>query len=96
MKIRLQNQYKDIAEKIILMALESVEYSEDKACKILDIVTQEDLEEETKKRTASLKKSTKKGESAEKNVSFKDSRYFFQISIQFFFLFLFNFLLIAV
>jgi hypothetical protein len=82
-KARLQTQYKDIADKIILMALESVEYSEDKACKILDIVAQEDLDksqEETKKRTESQKKVLKKSDAVEKNVSFKDSRYIFQIS----------------
>ncbi|XP_055696156.1 uncharacterized protein LOC129797520 isoform X3 [Lutzomyia longipalpis] len=42
LKLRLQSQYKDIPEKIISMALESVDYSEDKALAILNIVTQED------------------------------------------------------
>ncbi|GAB0092732.1 uncharacterized protein DMENIID0001_077630 [Sergentomyia squamirostris] len=42
LKTRLQSQYKDIPEKIILMALESVDYSEDRALAILNIVIQED------------------------------------------------------
>uniref|UniRef100_A0A6B2E579 Putative bag family molecular chaperone regulator 3 n=1 Tax=Phlebotomus kandelakii TaxID=1109342 RepID=A0A6B2E579_9DIPT len=42
LKLRLQAQYKDIPEKIISMALESVDYSEDKALAILNIVMQED------------------------------------------------------
>ncbi|XP_058463822.1 uncharacterized protein LOC131438055 isoform X4 [Malaya genurostris] len=41
-KARLQSKYKDIAERIILMALESVDYSEDRAKQILNIVIQED------------------------------------------------------
>ncbi|XP_055536975.1 uncharacterized protein LOC129725327 isoform X4 [Wyeomyia smithii] len=41
-KARLQAKYKDIAERIILMALESVDYSEDRAKQILNIVIQED------------------------------------------------------
>ncbi|XP_062550286.1 uncharacterized protein LOC134215044 isoform X3 [Armigeres subalbatus] len=43
-KARLQTKYKDIAERIILMALESVDYSEDRAKQILNIVIQEDKE----------------------------------------------------
>lgn len=76
MKAHLQSQYKDIAERIISMALESVDFSEEKACKILDIVTQEDKDNkvsETKKK--SEKKKTKDGETVEKNVSFKENRY---------------------
>lgn len=73
MKTRLQTQYKDIAERIISMALESVDYSEDKACRILDIVTQED--KETKMKTS---ETTKKKDNVEKNVSFKEIRYLFQ------------------
>ncbi|XP_055715898.1 uncharacterized protein LOC129809810 isoform X5 [Phlebotomus papatasi] len=42
LKLRLQSQYKDIPEKIISMALESVDYSEDRALAILNIVVQED------------------------------------------------------
>uniref|UniRef100_A0A8W7PXB3 WW domain-containing protein n=1 Tax=Anopheles coluzzii TaxID=1518534 RepID=A0A8W7PXB3_ANOCL len=41
-KARLQTKYKDTPEKIILMALESVDYSEERAKKILNIVIQED------------------------------------------------------
>ncbi|XP_050076189.1 uncharacterized protein LOC126563586 [Anopheles maculipalpis] len=41
-KSRLQTKYKDTPEKIILMALESVDYSEERAKKILNIVIQED------------------------------------------------------
>lgn len=41
-KKTLQERYKDIAERIILMALESVNYSEDRASQILQIVLQED------------------------------------------------------
>lgn len=64
-KLRLQSQYKDsIPEKIISMALESVDYSEEKALRILDIVIQED--KDSKKKS----EKDKKGESVEKNVSF--------------------------
>lgn len=38
MKEKLQSKYASIAERIILMALESVDYSEDKAIQILNIV----------------------------------------------------------
>uniref|UniRef100_A0A182QQJ4 WW domain-containing protein n=1 Tax=Anopheles farauti TaxID=69004 RepID=A0A182QQJ4_9DIPT len=41
-KARLQAKYKDTPEKIIMMALESVDYSEERAKKILNIVIQED------------------------------------------------------
>ena len=51
------------------MALESVDYSEEKALRILDIVLQED--KESKKKTD---KEKKKGEGVEKNVSFRDPR----------------------
>lgn len=66
MKLRLQAQYKEsIPEKIIAMALESVDYSEEKALRILDIVLQEDKD--------SKKKSDKKKD-VEKNVSFREPR----------------------
>ncbi|XP_055845639.1 uncharacterized protein LOC129911754 isoform X4 [Episyrphus balteatus] len=42
MKIRLQEKFKEIAERIISMALESVNYSEDRATQILQIVHDED------------------------------------------------------
>lgn len=41
-KAQLQDKYKDVAERIITMALESVDYSEEKAQKILEIVLQND------------------------------------------------------
>lgn len=41
-KAQLQAQYADIPSRIITMALESVEYSEDRACQILKIVMQDD------------------------------------------------------
>lgn len=64
--MRLQAQYKEsIPEKIIAMALESVDYSEEKALRILDIVLQEDKD--------SKKKSDKKKD-VEKNVSFREPR----------------------
>ncbi|XP_055610695.1 uncharacterized protein LOC129757480 isoform X2 [Uranotaenia lowii] len=43
-KAQLQKKYKDIAERIISMALESVDYSEERAKQILNIVQQEDKE----------------------------------------------------
>ncbi|XP_035790853.1 uncharacterized protein LOC118466076 isoform X6 [Anopheles albimanus] len=57
-KARLQTKYKDTPEKIILMALESVDYEEDRAKKILNIVIQEDRDKkksvkiETPRKTA--------------------------------------------
>lgn len=42
MKQRLIEKYNKIAERIILMALESVNYSEDRAIQILQIVQDED------------------------------------------------------
>lgn len=42
-------QFKAIPDKIITMALESVDYSEEKALKILDIVVQEDKDLKSKK-----------------------------------------------
>ncbi|XP_049546834.1 uncharacterized protein LOC125957867 isoform X4 [Anopheles darlingi] len=50
-KARLQAKYKDTPEKIILMALESVDYEEDRAKKILNIVIQEDRD---KKKTVKI------------------------------------------
>lgn len=71
MKAKLQAQYKDsIPERVIAMALESVDYSEDKALKILDIVLQEDRDSKQKS-----EKERKKGDGVEKNVSFKEPRY---------------------
>lgn len=68
LKAKLQAQYKDtIPERVISMALESVDYSEDKALKILDIVLQEDRDSKQKS-----DKDRKKGDGVEKNVSFKE------------------------
>ncbi|XP_063699407.1 uncharacterized protein LOC134830004 isoform X2 [Culicoides brevitarsis] len=39
---KLQTQFPDIPERVVLMALESVEYSEERAIQILNIVMQED------------------------------------------------------
>ncbi|KAJ6632623.1 hypothetical protein Bhyg_16657 [Pseudolycoriella hygida] len=44
-KVQLQAQYSDVAERIIVMALESVDYSVDRACQILKIVMQDDKSE---------------------------------------------------
>lgn len=66
MKARLQTQYNDIAERIISMALESVDYSEDRAVQILNIVIQEDKD---KKKSSKAKET---GESKE-NVDAKQS-----------------------
>lgn len=44
MKAKLQSKYASIAEKIIAMALESVDFSEDKAVQILNIVVAESAE----------------------------------------------------
>lgn len=41
-KSNLKARYKNVAGRIITMALESVDYSEEKACKILEIVMQDD------------------------------------------------------
>lgn len=41
-KLQLQTQYSEVAERIIVMALESVDYSVDRACQILKIVVQDD------------------------------------------------------
>jgi hypothetical protein len=68
-KTRLQSQYKDtIPERVVSMALESVDYSEEKALKILDIVLQED--KDIKKKSDKDKKNV-----ADRNVSFKEPRY---------------------
>lgn len=39
--MQLQAQYSDVAERIIVMALESVDYSVERACQILQIVMQD-------------------------------------------------------
>lgn len=47
-KSNLKARYKNVAGRIITMALESVDYSEEKACKILEIVMQDDKNTATK------------------------------------------------
>lgn len=56
MKAKLIGQFKSIPEKIITMALESVDFSEERALKILEIVVQEDKDQEKKKKAAGEKK----------------------------------------
>lgn len=46
MKEKLQSKYASIAERIILMALESVDYSEDKVIQILNIVVADTKKED--------------------------------------------------
>lgn len=41
-KSQLKAKYKGVAGRIITMALDSVDYSEEKACRILEIVMQDD------------------------------------------------------
>lgn len=53
------------------MALESVDYSEEKALKILEIVLQED--KDTKKKSEE-KKEKKRSDGVDRNVSFKEPR----------------------
>lgn len=53
---KLQTQFTDIPERVVLMALESVEYSEERAIQILNIVMQEDnLETKTVETTEGIK-----------------------------------------
>ena len=67
MKSKLESKFENsINARVISMALESVDYSEEKALKILDIVLQEDKD--------SKKKDKDKKREVEKNVSFKESR----------------------
>lgn len=46
MKEKLHSKYASIEERIISMALESVDYSEDKAIQILNIVVADKLKED--------------------------------------------------
>lgn len=71
MKSKLESQFESsIPPRVISMALESVDYSEEKALKILEIVLQED--KDTKRKTE--EKKDKKRDAVEKNVSFKEPR----------------------
>lgn len=69
----MQEKYKDVAGRIITMALESVDYSEDKACQILNIVMQDD-------KTIKTEKQEIKEEPVVENetVFAKSERYFFK------------------
>ncbi|XP_050093282.1 uncharacterized protein LOC126576163 isoform X4 [Anopheles aquasalis] len=60
-KARLQTKYKDTPEKIILMALESVDYEEDRAKKILNIVIQEDRDKKKSVKIETPRKSATTG-----------------------------------
>lgn len=74
MKSKLESQFESsIPARVISMALESVDYSEEKALKILQIVLQEDKDSK-KKSDEKKEKDKKRGETSEKNVSFKESR----------------------
>lgn len=42
MKSTLQSKYKEVPERVIVIALESVDYDESKATKILDIMVKEE------------------------------------------------------
>lgn len=70
MKSKLESKFENsINARVISMALESVDYSEEKALKILEIVLQEDKDSKKKE------KDKKRGDAGvEKNVSFKESR----------------------
>lgn len=70
MKLKLESKFENsINARVISMALESVDYSEEKALKILEIVLQEDKDSKKKE------KDKKRGDTGvEKNVSFKESR----------------------
>lgn len=70
MKAKLESQYENsIPAKVIAMALESVDYSEEKALKILEIVLQDERKSEEKKKEKDKKRGT-----AAASVTFKDSR----------------------
>lgn len=73
-KAKLESQFESsIPARVISMALESVDYSEEKALKILEIVLQED--KDTKRKSEEKKdKEKKRGDAAERNVSFKEPR----------------------
>lgn len=66
--MQLQAQYSDVAERIIVMALESVDYSVDRACQILKIVVQDD------KSAAKIEKISVAGEASVDNKSAKHQR----------------------
>lgn len=57
-KSQLQAQHPDIAARIITMALESVDYSEERACQILKIVMQDDTKNGNKSTPEVVAKNT--------------------------------------
>uniref|UniRef100_A0A182NIT2 WW domain-containing protein n=1 Tax=Anopheles dirus TaxID=7168 RepID=A0A182NIT2_9DIPT len=73
-KTRLQAKYKDTPEKIILMALESVDYSEERAKKILNIVIQEDRDKKKSVKIEAPHKSEEDKENARGSTSAGPSR----------------------
>ncbi|XP_053662511.1 muscle M-line assembly protein unc-89 [Anopheles marshallii] len=73
-KSRLQTKYKDTPEKIILMALESVDYSEERAKKILNIVIQEDKDKKKSVKIEAPHKSEEDKENARGSGSAGPSR----------------------
>uniref|UniRef100_A0A1B0C543 WW domain-containing protein n=1 Tax=Glossina palpalis gambiensis TaxID=67801 RepID=A0A1B0C543_9MUSC len=76
MKERLSKRYPQIAERILLMALESVNYAEDRAIQILQIVQEEEAERQfvkVKKESSilTLKKTTKEDDDIENQLTCK-------------------------
>ncbi|KAI9578725.1 uncharacterized protein LOC119640450 isoform X3 [Glossina fuscipes] len=76
MKERLSKRYPQIAERILLMALESVNYAEDRAIQILQIVQEEEAERQfvkVKKESSilTLKKPTKEDDDIENQLTCK-------------------------
>lgn len=49
-KNKLKNIYKDVADHLLSIALESVDFDEKRASQILDIMVQEDTEKEEENR----------------------------------------------
>jgi hypothetical protein len=52
-KSRLQEQYPDIPERVVTIALESVDYDVDRASQILNIMVQEEEKKQTSEPTSS-------------------------------------------
>uniref|UniRef100_A0A1A9VE69 WW domain-containing protein n=1 Tax=Glossina austeni TaxID=7395 RepID=A0A1A9VE69_GLOAU len=76
MKERLSKRYPQIAERILLMALESVNYAEDRAIQILQIVQEEEAERQFVKvnkesSMLTLKKTTKEDDDIENQLTCK-------------------------
>lgn len=58
MKVRLQEQYKNIPDQVVTIALDSVDYDEERAAHILKIMVQEDEKPKTAESKISIAKST--------------------------------------